>query len=101
MQLKEDKGTGYDIGWKSKVAYTSTNLIAIFTAFLHKIKHSGYRIRRKFNNGSLVVKQNNCTTERFDAHIVYDLNGWIKILHNNFKLKNCLFKETNIRKKLR
>ena len=39
LELKEDKGTDYVIGWKSKGIYTS-NLKPLYTAFLHSIKLS-------------------------------------------------------------
>ena len=42
LELKEDKGTEYVAGWKSKV-YTSI-LIPLYTWFLHNIKLSEYKI---------------------------------------------------------
>ena len=44
----------------------------------------------------LFVEQNNFATKIVNAYIVYDLDGWPKILLNNFKLKNCFLGATNI-----
>ena len=54
LELKEDKGTEYVIGWKSERVYNS-RLTSLYTAFLHNIKLSG----KKFNKSVLVLKQNN------------------------------------------
>ena len=62
------------------------------------IKLSDYRIRIQFDNSVLVAEQNHYTTKIVNAYIVYDLNDWPKNPFNNFKLKNCLFGATNIRK---
>ena len=56
--LKEDKGTDYFVGWKSKGIYTP-KLRPLYTAFLHSMKRSGYRTGKPFDNSVLVVEQNN------------------------------------------
>ena len=43
----------------------------------------------------LAVEQNNYVTKIVNGYIFYD---WQKIPVNNFKLKNCLFRATNIAK---
>ena len=82
--LKEDKGIDYVIGWKSKEVYFS-KLTPLYTAFLHRIELSGYRIRIQFDNSVLVGDQNNYATEIVNAYIVYDLNDWPKNPNRNFK----------------
>ena len=46
LDIKKDKGTDYLIGWESKGVYTP-EIILLHTAFLHRIKVSGYRMRKK------------------------------------------------------
>lgn len=53
---KIDKGTVFVVGWKSEGVYTS-KLTPLYTALLHRIKLSGYRIIIKFDNSVLVVEQ--------------------------------------------
>ena len=43
LELKKDKSTGYVLSWKSKRVYNS-KLKPLYTAFLHSIKLSGYRM---------------------------------------------------------
>ena len=45
LELKEDKGTGYVVDWKSKGFYTS-KLKPSYTAVFHSIKLFGYRNRK-------------------------------------------------------
>ena len=97
LELKEDKGTYYVIHWESKGLYAS-KLTPLYTAFLHNIKHSGYKVGVQFNNSVLVLEQNNYVTKILNACIVYDLDGLPKNPERNFKLKKCLFGVTNIRK---
>ena len=73
LELKEDKGTDYYIGWKSK-GICASKLTPLYTALLHSIKLSGYRIRIQFNNSVLVVEQNDFATKDTDTFIVYDLD---------------------------
>ena len=58
LALKENKGTDYVVDWKSEAVYTST-LKPLYTAFLHSIKLSVYRMLTKFDIDSLNVDQNN------------------------------------------
>ena len=44
LELKEDKGTEYVIGWKSERLYNS-RLTSLYTAFLHNIKLSGNKLK--------------------------------------------------------
>ena len=48
LEFKKYKGTDYVLSWKSKGIYNS-KLKAFYIAFLHRIKHSGYRMRMKFD----------------------------------------------------
>ena len=49
----------------------------------------------KFAKDLVAVEQNNYATEIVNAYIVYKLDTSLKIILNNFKLKNCLFGATN------
>ena len=95
LELTDDKGNDYVIGWKSKGVYSS-KLTPLYTAFLHNMKRSGYRIRIQLNNSA--VKQNNYATKIVNAYIAYDLDDWSKYPNRIFKLKNYFFGATNIRK---
>ena len=55
VELKKDKGTDYILSWKSKGAYNS-KLKSLYTALLHRIKRSGYRMGIKFDKGPLAVR---------------------------------------------
>ena len=84
---KKNKGTDYILSWKSKGVYNS-KLKPLYTAFLHSIKLSEYKIGIKFDKDLLAVKQNNGLTKIANVFIVYELY--------DFKLKNCLFAATSI-----
>ena len=71
----------------------------LYTAFLHSIKLSGYRIEIKFDKDPLALEQNNYLTKIVNVCIVYDLDVWPRNPTNNFKIKNFLFGATNIVKK--
>ena len=86
LELKEDKGTDYVIGWKSKGVYSS-KLILLYTDFLHKIKVFGYKIRIQFSKSVLVVEENNYAAKIANVCIVYDLDNWPRNPLNNFTLK--------------
>ena len=47
LKLKKDKDTDYVLSWKSKGVFNS-KLKLLYTAFLHRIKFSEYRIGIKF-----------------------------------------------------
>ena len=55
VRVKKDKGTDYVLRWKSKGAYTSKPK-QLYTAFLHSIKLSEYKIGTKFDKGSFTVE---------------------------------------------
>ena len=58
--------------------YILLKLAIIYTAFLHSIKRSGYKVGIKFDKDPLAVEQNNYATKIVNAYIVYDLdNGQI------------------------
>ena len=95
LDLKIAKGTEYVTGWKSKGVYNS-KLIAVHVTFLPNIKYFRKKIKIQFNNSPLVIEQNNYTTKNVNVNIVYDLDNWPKIPLRNFRLKNCLFRATNI-----
>ena len=90
-----DKSTDSVLSWKSKGLYTS-QLNPLYTAFLHNIKLSEYRLRKKFDEFPLAVAQSNCKNKIGNAYIFYDLYTCPKNPTNNFKIKNCLFGATNI-----
>ena len=48
LELQKDKVTDYILSWKSKEVCNS-KLKSLFTAFLHIIKLSEYRMEIKFN----------------------------------------------------
>ena len=91
LELKKTKvlGTDYELSWKSKGLFNS-KLKSLYTAFLHSIKLSGYRMGVKFDKGPLGVEQNHYLTKIVNVYIVYDLDTWSKILFRNFTIKNCL-----------
>ena len=62
LQFKKDKGTDYILSWKLNGVY-NTKLKSLYTAFLHSIKPSEYRIGINFDKDLLAVEQNNCTTK--------------------------------------
>ena len=95
LELKKDKGTDYVLSWKSNGVYNS-KLKPLYTAFLHSIKLSGYKMGIKFDKDPLAVEQNNYLTKIVNVYIVYDLDAWLRNPTNNFKFKNCLFGATNI-----
>ena len=71
----------------------------LYTAFLHSIKLSGYRIEIKFDKDPLALEQSNYLTKIVNVYIVYYLDVWPRNPNNNFKIKNFLFGATNIVKK--
>ena len=95
LQLKKDKGIDYAISQKSEGVY-SYILSPQYTAFQYNIKLFRDKIGIKFDKDLLVVEQRNYDTKVVNTYIVYDLETWPKIPHNNFNLINCLFGGTNI-----
>ena len=90
LELKKDKGTDYVLSWKSNGVYNS-KLKPLYTAFLHSIKLSGYKMGIKFDKDPLAVEQNNYLSKIVNVYTVYDLDAWPRNPTNNFKFKNCLF----------
>ena len=80
---------------KSNGLYNS-KLKPLYTAFVHSIKLSGYKIEIKFDKDPLAVEQNNYLTKIVNLYIVYELYEWPKSPTSSFKFKNCLFGATNI-----
>ena len=94
-EFKKEKNTDYILIWKSNGVYTSKHK-PLYTAFLHSIKISGYRMRIKFDKDPLTVEQNNYTTKILNAYIVCNLDACQKNPLNNSKLKKCLLGATII-----
>ena len=89
LGLKKEEGTDYVGSWKSKGYYNST-LKSSYTAFLHSMKLSGYRIGLKSDKDPLAVEQNNYLSKIVNVYIAFDLNALPSNPTNNFKFKNCL-----------
>ena len=62
LELKEDKGTEYIIGWKSKGVYNS-KFIALHVDFLPNVKYFRNKIGIQLNSTPLVIEQNNYATK--------------------------------------
>ena len=80
------------LSWKSKGLY-NFKLKTLYTAFLHSIKLSEYRIGIKFDKDSSTVEENSYLTKIVN---VYDLDHWPRNPTNNLKFKNCFFRATNM-----
>ena len=61
LELKKDKDTDYVLSWKSKGVYNS-KLKPLYTAFLHSIRPSVYRMGIKFDKDLLAVEENSYLT---------------------------------------
>ena len=79
LELKEYKVTDYVLSWKSKRVFNS-KLKSLYTAFLHGIKLSGYKMGIKFDKDPLAVEHKNYLSKIVNVYIVYDLGAWPKIL---------------------
>ena len=95
FELKKNKGADYVLTWKLKGVYTP-KLNPLYTAFLHNIKFSGYRMGIKFDNDLFAVIQNSYLAKIVNAYIVFDLDAWPKNPTNNFNFKNYLFGATSV-----
>ena len=95
LELKKDEGTDYVLRSKSKGVFNS-KLKPLCTDFMCRIKLSEYRMGIKFDKDPLAVEQNNYTSKIVNVYIVYSLDAWPRNSTNNFKLKNFLFRATNI-----
>ena len=91
VELKEKtKGTDYVVGWKSK-GILNPKLKPLYTAFLHSIKLSKYRIGIKFDKDPLVLDQSNYLAKIENVYIIYNLDTRPRNTTNNFKFKKWLF----------
>ena len=72
LELKEEKSAKYVISWKSKRRHTF-KLTLLCTAFLYKIKLSGYNIGTQFNKSVLVVEKSYYTTRFVNDYVAFDL----------------------------
>ena len=94
-ELNKYEGTDYVLSWKSTGVFNS-KLKPLYTAFLHSIKLSGYKIGIKFDKDHLAVEKNNYLSNIVNVCIFYDLDACPRNPTNSFKFKNCLFGATNI-----
>ena len=78
LELKINKGTDYVPSWKSKRLYNS-KLKPLYTAFLHSIKLSGYKMEIRFHKDPLAAEQKKYLTKVVNVCITYDLDHWPKI----------------------
>ena len=88
LKLKKDKDTDYVLSWKSKGVFNS-KLKLLYTAFLHSIKLSDYRVGIKCRTKQLLDQ--NCKCLR-----CLDFYAWSRNPINSFKFTNSLFGATNI-----
>ena len=65
VRIKEDKDTDYVLSWKFNF-----KLKPLYTAFLHSIKLSGYKMVIKFDNDPLAVEQNNYLNQKCNCFIL-------------------------------
>ena len=72
LGLRKDKGIDYVLSCKSNGVYNS-KLKSLYTAFLHSIKLSGFKMGIKFDEDLLAVEENNYLTIIVSVYIVYDL----------------------------
>ena len=56
----------------------------LYTAFLHNMIVSGYKMGIKFAKDPLAIEQNNYATKIVNAYIIYDLDAWPNNPTNNF-----------------
>ena len=91
LELKEDKGTEYVLGWKSKGLCTS-KLTPLYTTFLQNVKRPGFKTEIQLNKRVLVAKQNNYVTKIVKAYIFYDLDDWpaTNIVKKVIKVNGCI-----------
>ena len=71
LELKKDKGTDYVLSWKSNRVKSNFKLKPLYTALLHSINLSGYKMGIKFDKDPLAIKQNKIV----NAYVVYELNA--------------------------
>ena len=98
LELKKDKKADNVLSWKSKGVFNST-FKPLYTAFLHSIKLSEYKMGITFDKDPLAVEQNKSVSTIVNVYIVYDLDAWPRNPTNNFKFKTCSFGATSVVKK--
>ena len=82
LELKKIKALIMFLVWNQR-GYLILNLKLLYTAFLHSIKLSEYRIGIKFDKVSLAVEQNNYLAKTVNVYIVFDLDAWTRNPTNN------------------
>ena len=95
LEFKKDKRTDYTLSSKAKGAFNS-KLNPPRSAFLNRIKPSGYRTGIKFDKDLLVAEENNGLSRLVHVYIVFDLDASLRNPNKNSKFKNWLFGATNI-----
>ena len=75
--------------------YLILYLKSLYTAFLHSVKPSKYRIGIKIDEDLLAVEKK-CLTKTVNTSIVSDLHAWPGNPTKNSKFKNWLFVATNV-----
>ena len=71
----------------------------LYTAFLHSIRLSGYKMEKKKINIQ-PKKQNIYASKIVNVYLVYDLDASTRNPTNNLNFKNCLFGATSVVKKV-
>ena len=71
--------------WKSKGIYNS-KLIAFDKDYPPNIKYFNQKIVMQFDDGPLVVEQNNYSTKIVNVYIIYNVDGWPKSTFDNLSL---------------
>ena len=66
LEIKKYKYADYILRWNSKGVWTST-LKPLYTAFLHSINLSRYKVGIKFDKDPLTAEQSNHTTKILTA----------------------------------
>ena len=74
LELKKDKGIDYVLNQKSKEVFNSKHK-PLYTAFLHSIKLSEYRIGIKFDKDLLAIEQNKYLSKIVKVYIICDLDA--------------------------
>ena len=63
------------VGNQKEYLTSIEELKSLYTAFLHSINFSGYRMGIKFDIGPLAVERNNYLSKIVNVYIVYDLDA--------------------------
>ena len=62
----------------------------LYTAFLHNMKLSEYRLRKKIDKDPLAVEKSSYLTKIVNVWTVFDLDAWPGNPTNNIKFEICL-----------